>query len=66
MDDHFFDLGGHSLAAARVIGRMRDVMQTSVALQTLFEHPIFHDFVEAITDDTSQGSRTHSQIRNQS
>ena len=55
MDDHFFDMGGHSLAAARVIGRMRDVMQTSVALQTLFEHPIFHDFVEAITDDTLKG-----------
>lgn len=37
--DNFFDLGGHSLTATRVISQVRDGFQTEISLRQLFEHP---------------------------
>ena len=37
--DHFFDLGGHSLAATRVVSRVIKQFQTEVPLQVLFQSP---------------------------
>jgi amino acid adenylation domain-containing protein len=39
MDDDFFDLGGQSLLATKVIARIRDRYQTDVPLRTIFEAP---------------------------
>jgi amino acid adenylation domain-containing protein len=36
-DDDFFDLGGHSLAAMRVVARVREAMGVTLSLQTVFE-----------------------------
>jgi amino acid adenylation domain-containing protein len=37
--DNFFDLGGHSLSATRVISRVRKAFQIEVPLRALFENP---------------------------
>ncbi|MFF5454008.1 amino acid adenylation domain-containing protein [Streptomyces sp. NPDC012950] len=37
--DGFFDIGGHSLLAMRVVSRVRSVLGADLAVRTLFEHP---------------------------
>ncbi|MGK5628107.1 amino acid adenylation domain-containing protein [Streptomyces sp. URMC 123] len=39
IDDNFFDLGGHSLMATRLISRMRSVFGAELAIRALFESP---------------------------
>ncbi|MFF0306944.1 amino acid adenylation domain-containing protein [Streptosporangium sp. NPDC004379] len=42
-DDDFFALGGHSFAATRVAGRLRERLGAPVAVRLLFEHPVLAD-----------------------
>ncbi|MFI6325612.1 amino acid adenylation domain-containing protein [Nonomuraea sp. NPDC050556] len=42
-DDDFFALGGHSFAATRVAGRLRERLGASLAVRVLFEHPVLAD-----------------------
>jgi hypothetical protein len=37
--DHFFDLGGHSLAGIRITARISDVLRVPLSMQAIFEHP---------------------------
>ncbi|MFE2546120.1 amino acid adenylation domain-containing protein [Actinacidiphila glaucinigra] len=46
--DNFFALGGHSLAATRVAGRLREALDIPVAVQLLFDHPVLADFASAL------------------
>jgi len=39
IDDNFFDLGGHSLAATRIATRIIDQCELDIPLQSLFESP---------------------------
>ncbi|MCK0093500.1 non-ribosomal peptide synthase/polyketide synthase [Rhodococcus sp. F64268] len=39
LDDSFFDLGGNSLIATRVVARLNDTFGTDVGVRTLFEAP---------------------------
>jgi acyl carrier protein len=48
--DNFFDLGGHSLAATRVVTRLRDVLDCVVPVRLLFEHPVLADFAAAVEE----------------
>ncbi len=41
--DHFFERGGHSLLGTQVVSRIRDGMQVTVSLQTLFQKPVLED-----------------------
>jgi amino acid adenylation domain-containing protein len=45
---NFFDMGGHSLVATRMIARVRDRLGRDVVLRTLFDFPVLADFARAI------------------
>ncbi|MGW1540145.1 amino acid adenylation domain-containing protein [Streptomyces sp. NPDC002309] len=47
-DGNFFALGGHSFAATRVVGRLRDALRIAIPVQTLFDRPVLADFAAAI------------------
>lgn len=49
----FFDLGGHSLVAMRVIGRVRRIFEVEVPLSTLFDYPTIEAFSAVIARDAS-------------
>ena len=48
--DNFFDLGGHSLAATRVVSQIIKQFQIEVALQSLFQSPTVSEMAVVITD----------------
>ncbi|WP_406673145.1 amino acid adenylation domain-containing protein [Nonomuraea sp. N2-4H] len=47
-DDDFFALGGHSFAATRVAGRLRERLGAAVQVRLLFEHPVLADLAAAL------------------
>ena len=49
--DNFFDLGGHSLAAMRVVSRLRDILPTEISLIDLFENPTIVALAACIEHD---------------
>ena len=46
--DNFFDLGGHSLMAARVMAKLRDAARVDLPLRNLFERPTPEQLAVAI------------------
>jgi hypothetical protein len=46
--DNFFDLGGHSLMAARVMARLREKARVDLPLRNLFERPTPAELAAAI------------------
>jgi amino acid adenylation domain-containing protein len=46
--DNFFDLGGNSLSAMRVIARARDAFGDDIPLEAIFNHPTVSEFAEAV------------------
>ncbi|CAL9354761.1 Tyrocidine synthase 3 [Streptomyces sp. enrichment culture] len=48
LEDDFFDLGGHSLRASRVVSRLRQLLRIELAMKTLFEFPVLAGFVDAV------------------
>ena len=48
--DNFFDLGGHSLMAARIVSRVIKTFQVEVRLQALFAAPTVAEMAAVITE----------------
>jgi len=46
--DNFFALGGHSLSATLVVGRLRDALDLPVPVRLLFEQPVLANFAAAL------------------
>jgi amino acid adenylation domain-containing protein len=47
-DDDFFALGGHSFAATRVVGRLRETLRVAVPVRLLFDRPVLAGFAAAL------------------
>ena len=47
-DDHFFDLGGHSMLATRCVARVRDVFGVALPLVEIFRQPTLRACADAI------------------
>ncbi|MEU5695030.1 amino acid adenylation domain-containing protein [Actinosynnema sp. NPDC020468] len=47
-DADFFDLGGHSLKATRLVSRVAHEMGVAVPLRSLFDHPTLADFATEV------------------
>ena len=56
--DNFFHIGGHSLAAARLIQRINDSGIAEIGVASLFQHPTIADIVQLI-----DGERPHDPRR---
>ncbi|HEY0287966.1 MAG TPA: condensation domain-containing protein, partial [Pseudomonas sp.] len=54
-NDNFFDMGGHSLLASHVIGRIRFEMAADVPLKALFEAENLADFAQRMDVHRQQG-----------
>ncbi|MFE9003631.1 amino acid adenylation domain-containing protein [Streptomyces sp. NPDC007875] len=56
VDDNFFALGGHSLAATRLAGRARSVLGVELAVHEVFDRPTVAALAELL--DTARAART--------
>ena len=50
-NDNFFDLGGHSLQAARLAAEVEKLLDRKVPIATLFQSPTIASFARRLTDD---------------
>lgn len=49
VQDNFFDLGGHSLSATRVLSEVTSTFAVQLSLRTLFDHPTIQEMALTIT-----------------
>jgi acyl carrier protein len=49
LEDDFFDVGGDSITAMHLIGRLRNELDVPLRVRMLFEQPTFGALVERIT-----------------
>ncbi|MBH3428630.1 non-ribosomal peptide synthetase [Pseudomonas alkylphenolica] len=61
-DDHFFLLGGNSIAATQLAARLSEALNLHVSVQVLFEAPLLADFCAAVAALQQQGGARHSAI----
>lgn len=56
--NNFFSLGGHSVAAAQVVYRIRDLFQVELPIRTLFEGPTVAELTAALIAREPKPGRT--------
>jgi acyl carrier protein len=54
--DNFFDLGGHSLAATRVISRVVKAFPMELPIKALFDSPTVVEMAEIIVEHQAKNS----------
>jgi acyl carrier protein len=47
-DDHFLEIGGHSLVAVQVIAEVREHFAVDLPIRALFDNPVLADFATAV------------------
>jgi amino acid adenylation domain-containing protein len=53
--DNFFDLGGHSLAAMRIVNRLGNIFSAEISLTDLFDSPTVAELATVINDKFEAG-----------
>jgi enterobactin synthetase component F len=48
MTEEFFEIGGHSLNATRVVGRMREALLLDVSVRDVFQYPTIGGLIETL------------------
>lgn len=61
-DDHFFLLGGNSIAATQVIARVREELRLELSLRLLFEAPTLAAFTAAVAQQQQDGGDAQGNI----
>ncbi|WP_408597965.1 non-ribosomal peptide synthetase [Pseudomonas sp. PLMAX] len=61
-DDHFFLLGGNSIAATQVVARLREQLGLELNLRLLFEAPTLGAFAEAVARQQQDGGLAQGAI----
>jgi aryl carrier-like protein len=60
--ENFFEIGGHSLIAMRVIARIREVFEMELPLRALFEAPTVASLAEKVAAARSVAAIIHKDI----
>ncbi|MPY84534.1 MAG: amino acid adenylation domain-containing protein [Actinophytocola sp.] len=55
--DNFFHLGGHSMAAMRLVGRIRSRLDAEITVRDVFDAPTVAQLAETLTDGTDARPR---------
>ena len=55
MEDHFFDLGGHSVKAIQLVNAYYKHFKAKIKIQDIFNHPIARSHVELLNTATRSG-----------
>ena len=63
VDGHFFDLGGHSLAALRLAARIRNACGRHVSIASVFSHPTVARMATFLESPDEDGPRSIVQVR---
>lgn len=58
IDHHFFDMGGHSLLAIKLMGRVRSHFNTELAITTVFQAPTIRELAILIDGKSGHGYST--------
>ncbi|ROM93494.1 non-ribosomal peptide synthetase [Pseudomonas brassicacearum] len=61
-DDHFFLLGGNSIAATQVVARLREALGLELSLRLLFEAPTLGAFAAAVARQQQDGGLAQGAI----
>ncbi len=63
IEEHFFDMGGHSLLLVRVHARLREMLRTEFPIVTLFEHPTIRSLACHLSQFDGPAAKTNGQWR---